>query len=365
MSVPLDREDPSAGSVSLAVQRVAASAPRVGTIVVLAGGPGQPALPVFEGALAPLADEPALRGYELVSFDQRGTGQSGALTCPGFFRVGFAALAACGEMLGAARADYTSQDSVEDMEDLRQALGSSPLSLYGTSYGGKVAGMYAREYPEGVARMVLDSPVPLAGSDPLDSQRVRALRRVLDAGICGEGACRAFTRNPYGDLVRLVALLHRHPMPAHILDAQGRRETVSVSESSVYELLSLSDLASDLRALTPAAIAAALKGDHAPLGRLTSELGAPSPGSAAHAAQLAAWSAPGRGWPDRALGDEAATPEPFTRTALSVTLFDATLCDESSLRGRPNRRPRVAPQRCVAGSPNYPLEPPPRSPPTP
>ncbi len=73
----------------------------------------------------------------------------------------------------------------------------------------KVAGMYAREYPDGVARMVLDSPVPLAGSDPLDSQRVRALRRVLDTGICGGGACRAFTHDMCGDLVRLVASLHR------------------------------------------------------------------------------------------------------------------------------------------------------------
>src|SRR5437773_10808637 len=49
LQVPLDRANPSAGSVVLAVQRVPASGPRVGVIVLLAGGPGQAAIPPFEG----------------------------------------------------------------------------------------------------------------------------------------------------------------------------------------------------------------------------------------------------------------------------------------------------------------------------
>ena len=47
LDVPFDRADPTVGTVALAVQRVPASAPRVGVIVLLAGGPGQPALPVI------------------------------------------------------------------------------------------------------------------------------------------------------------------------------------------------------------------------------------------------------------------------------------------------------------------------------
>ena len=80
--VPFDRADPAVGSIALAVQRVPASAARVGVIVLLAGGPGQPALGPFEALLAPLAHEAALRGFELVAFDQRGTGQSEGLQCP-------------------------------------------------------------------------------------------------------------------------------------------------------------------------------------------------------------------------------------------------------------------------------------------
>ena len=108
--VPLDDGAEGLGNASLAVQRIAADGPQMGTIVLLAGGPGQPALPIFEELLAPLSRLPALRDYELVSFDQRGTGQSGALTCPAITQAGLDALTACGDALGVARADYTSQD---------------------------------------------------------------------------------------------------------------------------------------------------------------------------------------------------------------------------------------------------------------
>jgi hypothetical protein len=47
LDVPFDRANPAVGTVALAVQRVPASAPRVGVIVLLAGGPGQPALGPF------------------------------------------------------------------------------------------------------------------------------------------------------------------------------------------------------------------------------------------------------------------------------------------------------------------------------
>lgn len=245
LNVPLDRVDPGGGTVSLAVQRIPASGSQVGTIVVLAGGPGQAALPPFEEVIAPLAKLPALHGYELVSFDQRGTGESGALTCPVFERGPLK----CGNMLGAARADYTSQDSVEDLDALRQALGGGPLSLFAVSYGGKVAGMYAREYPSSVARMVLDSPTPLSSADPLDSQRYRALPRVLNEALCGDGACRSFAPDPYRDLAQLLVRLHKRPLRARIFNDEGRSETVWITEARVHELIGIMDLSPDMAAL--------------------------------------------------------------------------------------------------------------------
>lgn len=342
LDVPFDRGDAAAGTIALAVQRVPASAPRVGVIVLLAGGPGQSALAPFEESLAPLAREPALRGFELVSFDQRGTGQSEGLQClepEGSLEGGLAAyLGFCGDALGATRGFYTSQESVEDLDALRQALGGTPLSLWSVSYGGHVAGMYALEHPQGVARMVLDSPVPVSGGDPLFRERLHALRRVLDEGICGAGACSSFTHDLYGDLTRLVATLHRHPLRTRIYNGRGRLQATSVTEAGVFKLLLGVDLDVGVRELAPAAIAAAAHGDAAPLARLTRSLQAEPPGAA-----LAGELADRSGLGDGRTGSLGSAPEeahaPLSEAGSSMALYDATYCDESELPWSPASAP--------------------------
>jgi pimeloyl-ACP methyl ester carboxylesterase len=337
LDVPFDRADPAVGDIALAVQRVPASAPRAGVIVLLAGGPGQPALPAFEELLAPLARDPALRGFELVAFDQRGTGQSEELQCPaeGQLKRGPSAyFSACGTALGPTRSYYTSQESVEDLDSLREALGGTPLSLFAVSYGTRVAGMYAREHPEGVARMVLDSLTPTTGPDPLGLARLHALRRVLDEGICGAGACRSFSSDVYGDLTRLVAVLRRHPLHTRIYDQGGRLHQARVTEKGVLSLLFGLDLAPLTRELVPAAIAAAARGYAAPLAQLTAFLQPEAPGSSIVATSGLA---PTLG----AFGDQAyaATQAPASDSLISISLFAATSCIEDLLPWSPESPP--------------------------
>lgn len=343
LDVPFDRSDRAIGDVALAVQRVPASAPRTGVIVLLAGGPGQPALPAFESLLAPLSREPALRGFELVAFDQRGTGQSEGLQCPevGTPKGGLPAyLGACGTALGPTRAYYTSQESVEDLDALRQALGGTPLSLFAVSYGTRVAGMYAREYPQGVARMVLDSLVPTTGSDPLELQRLHGLRRVLDEGICGAGACRSFSSNVYADLTRLVKDLHRHQLSARIYNAHGRLGPARVTERGLLSLLDGLDLAPGTRELAPAAIVAAVHGDAAPLARLVHALQPETPGSDAAWPPAEAPSPRTPGPLGALAGDEyAAAQAPASDSSISMTLYAATYCVESELPWSPESPP--------------------------
>lgn len=339
LDVPFDRADPSLGSVALAVQRVPASAPRTGVIVLLAGGPGQPALPAFESLLAPLAHEAALRGFELVAFDQRGTGQSQELQCPDEpFRLPKGGLASfvqtCGEALGPTRAFYTSQESVEDLDALRGALGGVPLSLFAVSYGTRVAGMYAREHPQGVARMALDSPTPVTGPDPLGMQRLHALRRVFDEGVCGAGACRAFSNDVYADLTRVVEKMRHHPLRTMIYDRHGRLRPARVTEAGVLRLLSGLDLSPTTRELAPAAIAAAASGDVAPLARLTSDLQSETPGSGF--ASALAEGEPAPLLPLGGLGGESfAARAPIGDSLISSTLFTATYCVENELPWSP------------------------------
>jgi pimeloyl-ACP methyl ester carboxylesterase len=337
LTVPFDRGDPSAGSIALAVQRVPASAPREGVIVLLAGGPGQPSIPAFEGFLAPLAHEPALRGFELVAFDQRGTGQSQGLQClETGASHGEMPLAECGEALGLTRPFYSSQESVEDLDALRQALGDTPLSLFAVSYGGHVAGMYAHEYPRDVARMVLDSPSPLAGPDALGSARIHALRRMLDEGVCGAGACRSFTSDAYTDLTKVVAKLHRHPLRTHIYNAHGHLRPAIVTELGMLRLLYGLDLAKGTRELVPAALAAAAHGEDAPLARLTHELQPERVGSSpiASFAASASGGADSLSWPgeDEPLAGDA----PESDAEISSALFAATYCVENQLPWSPD-----------------------------
>lgn len=350
--VPFDRDDPAAGDIGLAVQRVPARGVRRGVLVLLAGGPGQPALPVFEEFLAPLARDPALHGFELVAFDQRGTGQSQGLECPeaeGAEKGGVSAyFGACGAALGATRAFYSSQESVEDLDSLRTALGGTPLSIWAVSYGTRVAGMYAREHPQGVARMVLDSAVPVSGTSALFSNRVRALHGMLDDGLCGAGACRSFTRDAYAELVRLVGVLHRRPLRARIHVAHGRLRQVKVTEAQLLQLLFTLDLAPTVRAVVPAAIAAAVHGDPAPLAQLTAGVRPESPGSesllAAGIGPLAQFSS-GSQSPRAQMAASKQSPAhaPISDALISMTLFAATYCVENPLPWSPESAPSGRP----------------------
>ncbi len=330
---------------------------RRGLIVLLAGGPGQPALPVFEQLLVPLARDQALRGFELVAFDQRGTGQSQGLECPepeGGRSVSFGA---CGAALGATRPLYTSQESVEDLDALRSALGGTPLSIWAVSYGTRVAGTYALEHPQGVARMVLDSAVPVSGPNALFSDRVRALGGMLDEGICGAGACRSFTRNAYADLVRLVGVLHRRALRVRVRTAHGRSRQVKVTEAQLLRLLLRLDLAPTVRVIVPAAIAAALHGDPAPLAQLAAGARLESPGgesqvpSGAGPLSLPSFAAQ-QPHAHAAAGKQPAPRAPLSDARLSTAAFAATYCVENHLPWSPESAPtgRVAQMRAWLAS---------------
>jgi pimeloyl-ACP methyl ester carboxylesterase len=340
LDVPFDRADPAVGDIALAVQRVPASAPRTGVIVLLSGGPGQPAIPGFEVQLAPLVRDPALRGFELVTFDQRGTGQSQGLQCPrvGTLKGGLPAyVGACGTALGPTRAYYTSQESVEDLDALRQALGGTPLSLFAVSYGTRVAGIYAREYPQGVARMVLDSLVPTTGPNALGLERLHALRRVFDEGICGAGACRSFSSDVYADLSRLVEKLHRHPLRTMIYNDRGRLHRARVTEDGLLSLLRGLDVAKGMRELVPAAITAAAHGYAAPLARLTGPYQPEEPGSSAATLPIETATPATSNW----LGAQryAVAQAPAIDSLTSQPLYLATFCVETDLPWSPESSP--------------------------
>jgi len=213
LSVRLDPFGPAPGRLSLrvAVSEVAA-APR-GVLVVLTGGPGQPGVPFVARLAGRLG--PALRGYRLVMFDQRGTG-GGALSCPALQReMGAsdlavptpAAVRACAAAIGPRRRYFATADTVADIEALRTALGVTRLTLDGVSYGSYVAERFALAHPHQVSRLVLDSVVPSWNVDPLQLANMRATATVLRAA-CAAQDCAS---DPAADLATVVRRYHDGP----------------------------------------------------------------------------------------------------------------------------------------------------------
>ncbi len=272
LTVPLARNGGAPGTVSLSIERQQAGAVPTHTAVIgLAGGPGQAALPLAEGMAKEMA--PALGSRDLLVFDQRGTGSSGPLACPAlessaevFDAIG-QAFERCALQIGAARGSYTTQESVADIEAIRQAAGYEKLVLFGVSYGTKVALEYAERYPQNVESLVLDSAVPPERDDPFSVGMFQAMKPVFEE-LCSARACAGIASNPLGDVARLAAALQKHALNGYVYDGSGHRHRSTLSNLDLLNLIGAGDLNPALRALLPASVQSALHGDPAPLLRL-------------------------------------------------------------------------------------------------
>jgi pimeloyl-ACP methyl ester carboxylesterase len=273
VSVPIDRGGAVPGRVSLAVRLLRAPERRLGTVLFLAGGPGQAAIPTIpqlvDPQLSPLAR--VLLHRDLLVFDQRGTGTSGLLRCPLLeiserFDIGPEA-ADCARRLGPRRDYYQTRDSADDIEAVRAALGISRLSIVGVSYGTKVALAYARRYPGRVDRLVLDSVVGF-DADPFSRVTMTAVPRVL-RDLC-HGPCRGIAPDPVGDLAALVATLRGGPMLGYAVGPDGRHHGARVERLTLLNVVVAGDLGPPtLNGELPAALHSAREGDLAPLLRLS------------------------------------------------------------------------------------------------
>ena len=235
LKVPLDHGGRARGTLDLQVA-VQDTAPRRGVLVFLTGGPGQPGAP-FAARVA-LRLGPAVDGYRVVLFDQRGTGAP-ALQCPGLQRrMGSSDLAVptrgevvgCARTIGSKRRFFGTDQTVEDIDWLRRALGVSKLTLDGVSYGSFVAERYAMRFPSHAAGLVLDSIVPHEGIDGLSVENAHAVGRVLRL-VCRERHCPG---DPAADLAVVVS---RSSIGTALLDALVTMSVIDPTYPGVPEAL--------------------------------------------------------------------------------------------------------------------------------
>lgn len=173
LHVPANRARPGAGAIVLRYVRFRSTAATPGApIVFLAGGPGDAATRAFAGMPRAFLDM-LLQSADVVAFDQRGTGASEPRAlCPPGAPAALEAPADPDRMLEALRhrlrdciqaqsragldvAGFTTEQSADDVEALRVALGVPRISLLAGSYGTHLALSVARRHPGSIDRMAL------------------------------------------------------------------------------------------------------------------------------------------------------------------------------------------------------------------
>jgi pimeloyl-ACP methyl ester carboxylesterase len=105
-------------------------------IIYLHGGPGMSQAPFDKEAYGSFSQD----GFRVFLYDQAGSGQSDILP---------------------HLVDYTIPRAVEDLEAIRQTIGTDKLILIGHSWGSTLAASYMAKYPQHVDKVVFHAPGPL------------------------------------------------------------------------------------------------------------------------------------------------------------------------------------------------------------
>lgn len=165
----------------VAVIKAVSRSPAPDPVFFIPGGPGEAASESFQTLSS--AFDPINQKREIILVDQRGTGQSHKLQCQFNEEAESDDLQTlyheCLMKLDADTRFYTTSIAIEDLDDVRQALGYEVINIYGASYGTRVAQEYMRRFPDHTRSVILDGVVPMGwalGVDvAADAQRALSL----------------------------------------------------------------------------------------------------------------------------------------------------------------------------------------------
>jgi pimeloyl-ACP methyl ester carboxylesterase len=228
-----------------------AEKPAPDPVFFFAGGPGQSAASIAvvigEGPLTNIRRE-----RDLVFLDQRGTGESNSLTCNlyaddnglrGYFEDMFPVkeVRACRERLEktAALKQYTTSITIEDINDVRRALGYEKINLYGGSYGTTVALAYLRRYRGNVRSAVLAGVAPTNLKLPLPfAKGAQYAMDNLMNDCAADDACRAAFPNLREEFRSVLDRLVKGPVSVELTNPFTQKlERVSLGRGVFAERL--------------------------------------------------------------------------------------------------------------------------------
>jgi pimeloyl-ACP methyl ester carboxylesterase len=259
----------------LAVVPALASQPFADPLFILVGGPGQAATKAGP-AIAEVLRE-VLRSRDVVLVDQRGTGGSNPLDCKDEEAVSLAkrfaprtdltGTRACKSALHADTTLYTTNLAMDDLDDVREALGYERTNLWGGSYGTRAALVYLRQHPTHVRSLVLDGSAPFELKLPLFVARdgQRALDSLF-ADCLVDADCAARFPDARGEFERLLQRLEHEPETTRLLHPRtGLPETLVVEREGLAAALLNLLYVPALAGLIPLGVERASRGEYGTL----------------------------------------------------------------------------------------------------
>jgi len=246
--------------------------------VYFAGGPGDAS--ILEGLSIAQELASLRRRRDVLLVDLRGTGRSGGLFCTelqedvqGFLDdfLPTEKIRACRDRLK-KEADlswYTTDAAVDDVEEVRAALGYGRLNLMGISYGTRAVLTYLRRHPQSVRTAVMEGVLAPEERYPLGM--ARATQEALDgliAECAGDPACHGAFPALRQELETILSRAAAEPVLVKLTNPGTRRAMeLHLTRSGVAQLLRYRLYSPVEAALLPLRIHQAAQGDWKPLAR--------------------------------------------------------------------------------------------------
>ncbi|MEM7155299.1 MAG: alpha/beta hydrolase [Myxococcota bacterium] len=244
-------------------------------VFVLAGGPGQAATQALPIAGASLARANETR--PLVFVDQRGTGASNGLQCVPesldamlrgpWHPDNHAFLRQCRDELPADLTQYATPTAMDDLDDVRAALGYDTINLWGGSYGTRAGLAYIRQHGEHVRSAVLWGVAPPGQPFPATFAPVgQAAFERLIADCAADAGCARVLPDGAATLDRILDRLAKAPAEVTVTDPRTKQPaTITLTREMFADGLRLTLYDASWSAGLPAMLTAADAGNYEPM----------------------------------------------------------------------------------------------------
>ena len=277
--VPENRRNPNSRLIELAFVRFKSTAKQPGApIVYLAGGPGGSGIAAARGARFGLFM--AMREFgDVIALDQRGTGASVPnLGCPqpldfpldqppgreALLKLYRDGSRRCAEHWRSKNVDlrgYNTEESADDIESLRVALGAPKISLWGISYGTHLGLATIRRHGRKIERAILAGVEGPDHTEKLPSTYRRHLEDI-DRLVAADPEASKLVPDFLGLVHEVVNKLDREPATVEAVDPTTKRRVKVVISGFLFRQLLNNLYGTDTVPYLPYIFHSASKGDY-------------------------------------------------------------------------------------------------------